>query len=233
MSIVIRGFQKFSLIDYPNKTSALIFTGGCNFNCSYCHNKELINFDKNGVIAEDEIFSFLKSRVGLLDAVCISGGEPTLQKDLPDFIKKIKKMDFLVKLDTNGTNPKMLQNLIAENLIDYAAMDIKAPLDWGNYEKIIRVKNKNLIEAVRKSVKILLKGKIDYEFRTTIAKNLLSKSDIEKMAQEIKGAKKYYLQNFVKTEKISYNQLTPLDKDELKKLKSIAEKYVLKCEIRN
>ncbi|MCK4744789.1 anaerobic ribonucleoside-triphosphate reductase activating protein [Candidatus Parcubacteria bacterium] len=231
--MAIRGFQKFSLIDYPDKTSAAIFTGGCNFNCVYCHNRELINFSEDGKVFEKEVLDFLQTRIKLLDAVCVSGGEPTLQKDLPQFISKIKKMGFLVKLDTNGTNPKMLKNLIDENLIDYAAMDIKAPLDWQNYEKIIRVKNRSLIESVKESVGILLKGKIDYEFRTTVAKNLLSKNDIKKIAKGIKGAKKYYLQNFVKTEKISYNKLSPLDKNELEELKSAAKKYVLKCEIRN
>ncbi|MCK5459637.1 anaerobic ribonucleoside-triphosphate reductase activating protein [Candidatus Parcubacteria bacterium] len=230
--MAIRGFQKFSLIDYPDKTAAAIFTGGCNFNCAYCHNKELINFNENGKIFEKEILDFLQTRIGLLDAVCISGGEPTLQKDLPRFIRKIKKMGFLIKLDTNGTNPKMLKNLIDKKLIDYVAMDIKAPLDWQNYEKIIRVKNINLIKAVKKSVDILLKGKTDYEFRTTVAKNLLSKSDVEKIAKGIKGTEKYYLQNFVKTEKIGYNKLNPLDKNELEELKSAVKKYVLNCKIR-
>lgn len=233
MSIVIKGFQKFSLIDYPNKTSAVIFTGGCNFDCVYCHNKELISYNRNDMISEKEILDFLQTRIGLLDAVCVSGGEPTLQKDLPQFINKIKKMGFLIKIDTNGTNPEMLKNLIDKNLIDYAAMDIKASLDWKNYEKIIKVKNRSLIEAVKKSVKILLQGKIDYEFRTTVAKNLLDKSNIEKISKFIRGAKKYYLQNFVKSEKIRYNKLNPLNKDELEELKSATEKYVLKCEIRN
>ncbi|MEA2065310.1 MAG: anaerobic ribonucleoside-triphosphate reductase activating protein [Patescibacteria group bacterium] len=233
MSIVIKGLQKFSLIDYKDKTAAVIFTGGCNFNCVYCHNRELISYDKKNMISEKEILNFLQTRIKLLDAVSISGGEPTLQKDLLYFIKKIKKMGFLIKLDTNGTNPEMLENLINKNLIDYVAMDIKAPLDLKDYEKIIKVKNKNLIEAVKKSVKILLREKIDYEFRTTVAKDLLSKKDIEKIAREIKGAKKYYLQNFVKTEKISYNKLNPMDKNELEELKSAAEEYVLKCEIRD
>lgn len=192
--MIIGGLQKTSLIDFPEKISAIIFTQGCNFRCGYCHNPELLN-RADAKYSDEEIFEFLKSRVGKLDGVVITGGEPTLQKDLKPFIEKIKGMGFCVKLDTNGTNPEMLEDLIKSNLLDYVAMDIKSSII--NYEKTVSV-NVN-IDNIKKSINLLKNSDIKYEFRTTVLKSLISKEDFEQIGKEIDGAKKYYLQKFVST----------------------------------
>ena len=186
------GLIKSSLIDYPGKISAIVFTQGCNFRCSFCHNPELLKFHSTDFDAE-EILKFLSTRKGKLDAVVITGGEPTLQKGLKEFIQEVKEMNFLVKLDTNGSHPVLLQNLIDENLLDYVAMDIKAPLDKYDFITCVNVDK----EKIQKSIDILLKNDVDYEFRTTVVKELLTFEDFEKIADLINGAKKYYLQKFV------------------------------------
>lgn len=193
MQFVIGGVQKTSLLDYPDKISAIVFTQGCNFRCGYCHNPVLLqkNSEKD-IYNVDVFFEFLEKRKGKLDGVVITGGEPTLQKDLKTFIKKIKEMDYLVKLDTNGTNPNVIEELINENLIDYIAMDIKAPLD-----KYSTITNSDVnTEKIQRSIKLILNSNIDYEFRTTILSSQLTINDFEKIAKMLKGAKKYYLQKF-------------------------------------
>ena len=192
LNFVAGGLVKSSLIDYPEKISAIVFTQGCNFRCSYCHNPELLKFGSTDFSTE-EILAFLGKRIGKLDAVVITGGEPTLQKDLKGFIQEVKSMGFLVKLDTNGTAPALLKELIDEGLLDYVAMDIKAPLD--KYSFITQVNG--LEEKVKQSIEILLSDVVDYEFRTTVVKSLLSVEDFEKIAELISGAKRYYLQKFV------------------------------------
>ncbi len=239
----IAGLQKLSLIDYPGKTCAIVFTLGCNFNCFYCHNRELIfpqKFPREKLLKEGEIFSFLKKRQGILEAVSITGGEPTLQKDLPQFIGKIKKMGFLVKLDSNGTNPQTLKELVKEKLVDYVAMDIKAPLIWEDYQKIVRISNKKLFENVLESVEFLRQGIVDFEFRTSLVKGLFSKEDMKKIAQSIKNSKTYYLQNYIdpsekldEEEKKLYNKLQPLSKEELEELCQAVKSLGQKCVIRN
>ena len=191
-NFVVGGFLKSSLIDYPEKISAIVFTQGCNFRCSFCHNPELLNFHSTDFDTE-EILKFLSTRKGKLDAVVITGGEPTLQKGLKEFIQEVKNMNFLVKLDTNGSDPDLLQNLIYENLIDYVAMDIKAPLEKYDFITCVNVDK----EKIQKSIDILLKNKVDYEFRTTVVKELLAVEDFEKISDLIKGARRYYLQKFV------------------------------------
>ena len=192
LNFVAGGLVKSSLIDYPEKISAIVFTQGCNFRCSYCHNPELLKFGSTDFSTE-EILAFLGKRIGKLDAVVITGGEPTLQKDLKGFIQEVKSMGFLVKLDTNGTAPALLKELIDEGLLDYVAMDIKAPLD--KYSFITQVKG--LEEKIKQSIEILLSGVVDYEFRTTVVKSILSVEDFENIAELISGAKRYYLQKFV------------------------------------
>lgn len=194
LKVRIGGLQKSSLIDYPGKISAVIFTSGCNFRCPYCHNPELImNSGAETSVSAPNVLKFLQSRVGKLDGVVITGGEPTLHKDLPKFIEKIKNLGFCVKLDTNGTNPDMLQSLIDDFLIDYVAIDIKAPI-----EKYSQVANVELnIENILKSIQIIRNSQIDYEFRTTVVKSQLFAEDFEKIGEMLKGAKKYYLQKFV------------------------------------
>ncbi len=187
----IGGIQKFSLIDYPGKISAIVFTQGCNFSCPYCHNPELHKL-KDSIIKEEEIFDFLKKRQGKLDAIVVTGGEPTLNKDLPDFIRKIKALGFLVKLDSNGTNPEMLKILLADGLLDYIAMDIKGPIE--KYHDITR--SKTSLDDIKQSISIIIDSKIPHEFRTTVVKSQLAVDDFPKIANLIKGADAYYLQKF-------------------------------------
>ena len=192
--MIIGGLQKSSLIDYPEKISAIIFTRGCNFRCKYCHNPELLTSGKS-LYEKDDIIKFLKTRQGKLDGVVITGGEATLQTDLYDFIKQIKELGFCVKLDSNGTNPELLKKLIDDKLVDYIAMDIKAPLE--KYSHIIGLDVD--IEKIKRSIDILMTSNVDYEFRTTVLKSLLSIEDLKNIGKLIKGAKKYYLQKFVPT----------------------------------
>ena len=176
--MILGGFQKFTLIDYPKKVAAIVFTIGCNFRCGYCYNVNLVlpkKIKPEDEILEKDFFDFLESRKNKLDAVVVTGGEPTLQKDLENFIAKIKKMGFLVKLDTNGTNPDVLKKLIDKKLIDYVAMDIKNNINDKAYQKIVCTKPN--MANILKSVEILLAGKVDYEFRTTVAPGV-DKKDI-------------------------------------------------------
>lgn len=189
----IGGIQKTSLLDYPDKISAIVFTQGCNFRCGYCHNPELLVMKNIASLSQDEIFEFLKTRIGKLDAVVITGGEPCLQQDLLEFIKAIKDLGLLVKLDTNGSYPQVLHKVLP--YVDYVAMDIKAPL--GKYSHVTKV-NINT-QNIEKSINLIMKSGIDYEFRTTVLKNQLNFDDFDEIGKMINGAKKYYLQKFVPT----------------------------------
>lgn len=189
--MLIGGLQKTTLVDYPGKIAATIFTIGCNYRCSYCHNPEIVKGIAK-VISENKVFDFLKARKDLLDAVCITGGEPTLQKDLPEFIKKIKKLGYFVKLDTNGYHPEILEKLIKSELLDYVAMDIKGT--WRKYEKIVNIKME--VENIKQSVALLKQGRVPYEFRSTVLPAFHTEKDIVSMARQIKGADKYYIQQF-------------------------------------
>ena len=227
----IGGFQKFSLIDYPGKICAIVFTQGCNFRCPYCHNPELVKPSLFGkTIPEEEIFSFLEKRKGKLDAVEITGGEPTLQKDLVDFIRRIKEIGYLVKLDTNGSNPEILLEIINHGLVDYIAMDIKAPLE--KYKEVIHsVINP---EKIKRSIRTIMSSNIRYEFRTTVVKSQLSKEDIINIGKLIEGAELYILQKFISSKTLDpnfLNEKTYSDK-EFKTLKKELERFVFKCLVR-
>ena len=202
----IAGIQKTTLLDYPTKVAAIVFTQGCNFRCGYCHNPELLDLNKDTDFLIKDFIDFLKTRQGKLDGVVISGGEPTLQSGLYDFIKEVKQLDFAVKLDTNGTNPKILEKLLDKQLIDYVAMDIKAPLE--RYSKIVG-SNVN-INNIKTSMDLIINGSVDYEFRTTVLKSQLEFEDFDKIGQLIDGAKLYYLQKFVPNK--IYDKSLSLDK---------------------
>ena len=222
----IGGFQKFSLIDYPGKISAVIFTQGCNFRCPYCHNPELFE-TKSELINEKEVLDFLESRKKQLEAVVITGGEPTLQLDLINFLEKVNKLGFLIKLDTNGTSPQIIQKALELNLVDYVAMDIKGPID--KYEEIAGVKV-NTMDIV-KSIKLIMEKALDYEFRTTITREQLKKEDIKEIGRLINGAKKYYLQKYicrVENKKMA-DVFTAYDEKEMEKLKKETEGYFDQC----
>ena len=230
----ISGLQKTTLLDYPGHVAATIFLGGCNFRCPFCHNMNIV-LEASQEYTKEDILKFLTKRSGVLDGVCITGGEPTLYNDLPDFIQEIKKITkqdgstFLVKLDTNGTNPDMLKGLIDSKLIDYVAMDIKSSL--GKYDLVAGIsednkKTEEILEAVNKSVNILKASKIDYEFRTTLVDKYHDEEEIIKIGELINGAKKYYMQSFIDSENVIDHSLGSIEKDVLLKYLEIMKKYV-------
>lgn len=206
----IAGVQKVTLLDYPGKVACEIFTQGCNFECPFCQNSGLIPITNTGEFSEEEIFEYLNLRKNILDGVVITGGEPTVQKDLKGFIKKIKDLGLLVKLDTNGGNPKVLQELIDEDLVDYVAMDIKNIFNKYN----ITAGKKINLDNIKKSIEILKASKIDYEFRTTIIKEMHSLDDIVSICKLV-GNAKYYLQNFEDSENVIDHSLHGFSREEL------------------
>jgi pyruvate formate lyase activating enzyme len=189
----IGGLHKVSLIDYPAKISAVVFTQGCNFRCSYCHNPELVDSRLfQPCLPENDILDFLSTRVGKLEGVTITGGEPTLQENLVPFIRRIRKLGFNVKLDTNGSHPDLLAEMIGEKLLDFVAMDIKAPLE--KYSSVVHVPVKT--DDIRRSIQRVIKSRVPHEFRTTVVASQLEPKDFLVISQEIKGAKRYVLQKY-------------------------------------
>jgi len=226
----INGLNKTTLLDYPKHLAATIFIGGCNFRCPFCHNASLVLDSKSQPnIPIDEVLSFLQKRRGILEGVCITGGEPTLYKELPDFIHKIKSLGYRVKLDTNGSNPTMLKDLVDKHLIDYVAMDIKN--SKKHYPMSIGISNYTM-ENIEKSVSYLLSEPIDYEFRTTIVEEHHSEEDIISIGQWIKGARAYYLQAYVDSGDIITPGLHGHSKDTLLHYVQLLTPYVSKVSLR-
>lgn len=224
--MTIGGIQKFSTVDYPGYTVASIFTIGCNMRCGYCHNPELVLPEQYaGAIPEEEVFEFLETRRGLLDGVAISGGEPTIQGDLPQFIRRCKNMGFRVKLDTNGTNPAMLRELLAEKLVDFIAMDIKGPLDKYS---AIAARPINL-DAIRESIALI--RTIPHEFRTTIVRGQLTPQDFEVIGQLVHGADRYALQYFIPGTTVSpqFGLRESFTEDEMAEAQMIMRRHVQEC----
>lgn len=228
--MVFGGFQKLTLLDYPGKVACTLFTKGCNFYCPFCHNALLVDMDRNEQsFSEEEVLSYLKKRQGILEGVCITGGEPLIHSSLKDFIKEVKALGYSIKLDTNGSFPEKLAELVEEGLIDYVAMDIK-----NSFEKYALTSGceKLSLDDIEKSIDFLMGGSIDYEFRTTVASELHTPQDIEKIALRIKGAKKYFLQNFVDSGHIIGENLHPVDEKTLVKMEESAKKSVENAVIR-
>lgn len=222
--MLISGLQKLTLLDFPGKTAATVFTLGCNLLCPFCHNALLVtDICDADIISEDEVLSYLKKRAGILDGVCITGGEPCLQKDLPGFIRKIKELGLSVKLDTNGTRPDVLRSLISDGLLDYVAMDIKNCRE--KYAETTGIPDFDL-SAVEESVSLLLEGRVDFEFRTTVVRELHTVEDICKIGQWISGAPGYFLQNFVDSGNIIGKNLSAHDAKTLDSMRVCAEKFV-------
>lgn len=222
------GIDKFSLLDYDENVSVVIFAPTCNYRCPFCHNGDSV-LGSNFSIPFEEILSFLKSRVGLIDAVVVSGGEPTLMNDLEEKIEKIKELGFKIKLDTNGTNPDVLNKLLRKNLINYVAMDIKNSED--KYAETVGVTNP-LMDKIKQSISIIMNSGIDYEFRTTLVAEYHTKESIEKMSELIKGAKKLFLQKFVDREGVIKKGLHPVEEVWASSYKDILSNYVSKVELR-
>lgn len=226
----IGGFMKMTLLDFPGRVAATIFCSGCNFLCPFCHNAFLVTErEKAESFSAEDILNFLEKRKGLLDGVCITGGEPLLQPDLEDFIRKIKSMGFLVKLDTNGYLTKKLQHLVNEGIIDYVAMDIKNSLE--KYPLTVGLDKLNT-DNIKESIDFLLSGKVDYEFRTTVSNELHDVVDIKAIGELIRGAKRYFLQNFEDSGHVIGEGLTPVSHENLVKMQQIATDFVLNSQIR-
>lgn len=215
--MTINGMQKLTLLDYPGTVACLIFTQGCNFRCPFCHNSGLLDMNNNcEKIDEKEVFKYLEKRKGLLDGVCISGGEPLLQKDIEYFIRKVKDLGYKVKLDTNGSSPKKLKQLIEEGLIDYVAMDIKN--DFLNYDKTAGMCTN--IDNIKKSIEIIENSNIEYEFRTTIVKQFHDVGKLEKIIQYIGPNARYYIQNYQDCSSVLQRGLDGFDEEELLNIKN-------------
>ncbi len=190
----IQGLQKLTLLDYPGHMACTVFTGGCNFRCPYCHNSGLIlNPHASVAMTEEDFFSFLTSRVGKLEGVCVTGGEPTLQPDLPAFLRRIRSLGFQIKLDTNGTKPELLKQLLDEGLVDYVAMDVKNCL--ARYGETVGIPNFPTA-SVEESIRLLLASPISYEFRTTVAAELHDEEAMLAIGKLLQGAPHYYLQPY-------------------------------------
>lgn len=222
----ISGLQKMTLLDYPGKVACTVFLGGCNFRCPFCHNSELLGQNAPQFIMADELFAFLQKRQGLLEAVCISGGEPTLQPKLSEFISKIKELNFLVKLDTNGYRPDVLRQLLEDGLLDYVAMDVKNDLE--HYPLTCGLNSMD-INAIQESLSLLLQGKTEYELRTTVVEQLHNADSfkgitamLQRLSPEHK-CQKYFLQPFVDRETVIYSNFTAPSEERLFEYKKILE----------
>ena len=226
----IDGLQKMTLLDFPGKVACTVFTGGCNFRCPFCHNALLVTkLPEKPDYSEDEILSFLEKRTGLLDGVAITGGEPLLNPDIADFIRKIRSMGYAVKLDTNGSFPERLKAIVGEGLVDYVAMDIKNRKE--KYAETIGLKNLDL-SKIEESIEFLKSGAVDYEFRTTVVEQFHTVEDIRAAAEWISGAKRYFLQNFVDSGELICEEVSGVDKETMLKMKSAAADFVPQTEIR-
>lgn len=226
----ILGMEKLSLVDFDNHIAATVFTGGCNFRCPYCHNAPLVlDPAGQGALSEKYIFDYLKKRKGVLQGVAITGGEPTLMPDLKEFILKVRELGYEVKLDSNGTRPDVLASFIEEKIVDYIAMDIKNSKE--RYAETVDVENFDL-SPVEESVKLLKKGNVEYEFRTTLVKEFISADDIRGIADWLAGAKRYFLQHFKDSGNCIREDLHEVDEKTAEEWKAIAEKKIVRVALR-
>ena len=225
----IQGLQKMTLLDYPGRVASTVFLGGCDFRCPFCHNFELVSGPMPEALTEEEFFAFLDKRQGLLDGVAITGGEPCLRKDLPDFIACIRDAGFDVKLDTNGNHPRLLAQLLDRGLVDYVAMDIKnSP---SKYAETIGLPEIDLV-PIDESIKLIMQSGVDYEFRTTVVREFHDAGDFEEIGKWIAGAKRYFLQPFTDRETVPNQTLTAPDSDELHEFRDVSARFVENAEIR-
>lgn len=223
------GLQKTTLLDFPGHVAATVFTGGCNFRCPFCHNSELLENDAPPAYTEEEVLRFLSRRAGILEGVAITGGEPTLQPDLRDFILRVRDLGFLIKLDTNGTRPDVLKSLCHDGLVDYVAMDIKTCKE--RYPAVAGIPSVNMA-LIEESVDFLKGGSVPYEFRTTVVKELHTADDFEKIGPWIEGCPNYYLQNFIDSENVLKQGFSSCSKEELLSYLKIVTPWVGQASLR-
>ncbi len=227
--MIIKGFQKLTLLDYPGKTACTVFTGGCNFKCPFCHNALLVTEMDQQEFAEKEIFAHLKKRKNVLDGVAVTGGEPLLQKDIELFLYEIKELGYAVKLDTNGSFPEKLKGILELGVVDYIAMDIKNSKEL--YGETIGIPDYN-ISPIEESVEILKNSGIEYEFRTTVTGNFHTPQSMESLAQWIQGAPKYFLQNFVDSGNLIDPSCKGVSKTEMEQMLDIVRQYIPQAQLR-
>ena len=218
-----------TLLDFPGRVACTVFLGNCQFRCPYCHNFELVDGRAPAIMEEEEFFAFLEKRWGLLDGVAVTGGEPTLHRELPEFLRRVRSMGFLTKLDTNGTNPAMLREILREHLADYIAMDIKNSPE--KYAVTVGLSQVDL-EPVKESVELLLSGGVDFEFRTTVVAELHEAADFEKIGPWIAGAPHYFLQAFTDRDTVPYGGFHAPSKEDLLTWADIVRPYVPDTRIR-
>ena len=237
--MLIKGLQKLTLLDYPGKIACTVFLGGCNFRCPFCHNGSLVLPERMGeTISKEDFLAFLDSRRGRLQGVCVSGGEPTLQPDLPELLYEIKSRGFSVKLDTNGTNPEMLSALVSDGLVDYVAMDIKnSP---AKYAETAGVKNAEcrvqsaefLLHNVKESASLLMQGRVDFEFRTTLMKEFHTRDDMRAIGEWLRGDEKLFLQTYREEGDLIVGGFTSFTREETESLLGVLREYIPTAEIR-
>ena len=230
MKLRIVGLQKVTLLDFPGAVACTVFTGGCNFRCPFCHNAPLVSEGKSGeTLAEGDVFSYLEKRRKILDGVVVSGGEPTVHKDLPELLSRIKSLGFLVKLDTNGSHPGMLRQLMEDGLVDRVAMDIKNGPKQYRQAAGVEVD----LQAVEESKRLLMEGRVDYEFRTTLVRGLHTQESVLALAKWIQGAREYYLQVYQDTGNVLRPQgLGPFDKRQMLEFAESIKPYVPAVQVR-
>lgn len=225
----IQGLQKMTLLDYPGKVACTVFLGGCDFRCPFCHNGELVLSPAPAEMDQEELLAFLKKRQGLLDGVCITGGEPLLRPDLPQLLEAIKALGYPVKLDTNGSHPAALRTLAQQSLVDYVAMDVKnSP---ARYPETVGVPELDL-GPIRESVAFLLEGTVDYEFRTTVVRELHDEDSFRAIGPWLAGAKRYFLQSFVDRDTVIQEGLHPWDRETLQTFAGLVRPWVSQVELR-
>ena len=233
---MICGLQKMTLLDYPGKIACTVFLGGCNFRCPFCHNSELFMGKPEKLMEDEEFFQFLSTRKGLLDGVCVSGGEPTLYKNLPAFMARIKELGFLVKLDTNGYRPEIVKQLVADGLVDYIAMDVKnSP---AMYARTVGLEAMDLA-PIEESLRFLIEGSVDYELRTTLVAQLHDEASIQDMGQWLgslvpgKQPKKLFLQSFVDRDTVLFGNLSAPETETTQRFARILEPFAGSVTVRN
>lgn len=225
----IHGLNKTTLLDYPGIVASVIFTGACNFRCPFCQNSDIVIVPSSQpLISEDEVFSHLNKRKGIVKGICITGGEPTLQPDLAPFIRKVKELGMLVKLDTNGYRPEVISGLLEEGLLDYVAMDIKSSFSSYSEASGIDVDT----DRIKESIALIMGSGIEYEFRTTVVKELHSKQTFEEIGEMLNGAKKYYLQGYIDSDRVIKKGLSAYSRKEMEEFAEILAKNINKVDIR-
>ena len=235
MKHAIKGFEQMSLVDWDGMVAATLYTGGCNFRCPYCHNSGLVLLpDQYESIPVDEILKYLREHNDFIDGVVITGGEPCIHSNIGGLIKQLREVGVAVKLDTNGSFPDLLESLIDKELLDYVAMDVKAPLDFDSYSKSAGITDRRTFEKVRDSIDLLMEGRVDYEFRMTVVPALHRASDLLRVAEQIKGARRFVLQTYVPRDTLdpAFLSETPYDAERLEEFKKMMAPMFDECLIR-